>query len=179
MIFKIIFLAFGILFWTFLEYLIHRFLGHQNNAKHIIRQEHKRHHAEWDYFVPLHKKLFVAALFLAISTTIMSLFFSFSYALFFAIGLAGMYLIYESAHKLFHAKEPLIGYGLKMRKHHFYHHFGNPKLNHGVTTAFWDRVFGTFKSVDAVSVPKNMAMRWLFDAQHHIKQKYSQHFSLK
>ena len=179
MILKIIFLACGILFWTFLEYIIHRFLGHQNKAKHIIRQEHKRHHAEWDYFVPMHKKLILAAVFLGISTLIMSIFFTFSIALFFSIGLTGMYLIYESAHKLFHAKEPIIGYGLKMRKHHFYHHFGNPKLNHGVTTAFWDRVFGTYQTVDTLAVPKNMAMRWLFDTKQNFKQKYANHFMVK
>ena len=67
-------------------------------------------------------------------------------AMFFVVGLIGMYLIYEYTHRIYHISEPYIRYGLKMRKHHFYHHFQKPNLNHGVTTGFWDRVFGTYYS---------------------------------
>ncbi|HQD13549.1 MAG TPA: sterol desaturase family protein, partial [Chitinophagales bacterium] len=93
-------------------------------------------------------------------------------------GLAGMYFLYEYTHRVFHIREPLIRYGLKMRKHHFYHHFGNPKLNHGVTTAFWDRVFGTYTKPDVVKVPNKLTMVWLKDNRHGLKQKYQRHFKV-
>ena len=31
-----------------------------------------------------------------------------------------------------------------MRAHHFYDHYVESSVNHGVTVAFWDRVSGTF-----------------------------------
>lgn len=170
---------FGIVFWTLLEYIIHRFLGHQNKATHIIRLEHKRHHAEWNYFAPWHKKLMAALFFFTITTLLCNIFFALSYAISFSFGLSIMYIIYEAAHKFYHIQEPKIRYGLKMRKHHFYHHFTNPKFNHGVTTAFWDRIFGTYRKTDVVQVPKNMAMRWLFNKQQIVKYKYMPHFSLR
>lgn len=175
----VLFFILGVLFWTFLEYCIHRFLGHQNKATHIVRIEHKRHHAERDYFAPWYKKLLFALVFLCFSTLFWCLFFSIGYALSFSVGLALMYIVYEATHKFFHIKEPKIKYGLKMRKHHFYHHFGNPKLNHGVTTSFWDKIFGTFQPTENIQVPKNMAMRWLFDERNNFKNKYKQHFILR
>jgi 4-hydroxysphinganine ceramide fatty acyl 2-hydroxylase len=87
-----------------------------------------------------------------------------------------MYFIYEITHRRFHIKEPLIRYGLRMRKHHFYHHFTNPKINHGVTTAFWDRVFGTFEKTNTIKVPGKMVMTWLQDEDKNLKRKYSRHF---
>jgi hypothetical protein len=48
--------------------------------------------------------------------------------------------------------------GKALRKYHFHHHFGDPKMNHGVTTRFGDRVFGTFETPDIVYVPENI--RW-------------------
>jgi len=84
-----------------------------------------------------------------------------------------MYLVYEAAHKIYHLRTPIIRYGPRMRKHHF----GNPKCNHGVTTAFWDRLFGTFKSVEIVKVPKKMALVWLKEPS--VAYKYQKHFLIK
>ena len=175
---SILFLAIGIISWTFLEYIIHRFLGHQKNGKHIIKKEHQRHHAEVNYFVPIVKKIGLAMVVLFISTLITGLIFNLKDGFLFSFGLASMYFIYETAHKLFHIKEPIIRYGLRMRKHHFYHHFGNPKFNHGVTTAFWDRIFGTFHKVDIVIVPRKMPLVWLQDQNKNLKTKYSNHFKI-
>lgn len=158
-----------------MEYCIHRFLGHLKKGKNIIRKEHQHHHAEADYFAPLHKKLILAILVLSFSTLITGLLFSFTSGFIFSIGLAGMYFIYEISHRRFHIKEPLIRYGLRMRKHHFYHHFGNPTLNHGVTTAIWDRIFGTYRKPDIVNVPGKMAMIWL----KNNNSKYLRHFHIR
>lgn len=176
---SIVFIIAGITTWTLLEYLIHRFLGHQKKGKNIIRKEHKRHHAEADYFAAIYKKLILAILFLSFSTLLTGLLFTFKMGFLFSVGLAGMYFIYEITHRRFHIKEPVIRYGLRMRKHHFYHHFGNPKLNHGVTTAFWDRIFGTFTKTTTIKVPESMTMVWLKDEQQQLKQKYSRHFNIR
>jgi sterol desaturase/sphingolipid hydroxylase (fatty acid hydroxylase superfamily) len=167
----------GVVFWTFLEYVVHRFLGHQSRGKNPVKNEHGRHHAEVDYFAPFSKKILLAIFVLVASTIIIGLFaqnwqigFSFSF------GLATMYMLYEITHRRFHVAEPLIRYGLRMRKSHFYHHFMNPKKNHGVTTAFWDRVFGTFEKVESVFMPERLTLPWLIDENNQIKEKFRDDF---
>ena len=49
--------------------------------------------------------------------------------------------------------------------HHFYHHFHDASVNHGVTTAFWDTLFRTNQPVQRVHVPKKWAMPWLVDKE--------------
>lgn len=172
----LLFFMSGAFMWTLLEYLIHRFLGHQKKGTTPVRREHQQHHAKAHYFSPIYKKVLLAVLFLGASTLITSFIFSFTQGLVFSTGLAGMYFLYEITHRRFHIKDPLIRYGLRMRKHHFYHHFGNPKLNHGVTTAIWDRVFGTFFKADSVKVPSKMAMKWLVNQEAEVKPRYQRHF---
>lgn len=179
---KLIFsLIAGIVFWTFLEYIIHRFLGHKKQGNNLVRKEHLRHHREGHYFSPMYRKI-IAATIVAIVLGIASyLLFGRLGSIFFVIGLIGMYLIYEHTHRVFHVREPYIKYGLKMRKHHFYHHFKNPYLNHGVTTAFWDRVFGTYYSTrkEQIPVPKSLMLQWLEDEEQSIKSKFQDHFEVK
>jgi len=93
-------------------------------------------------------------------------------------GFTGMYILYEVTHYRFHIRKPVAKPFIILRKHHFYHHFHNPRTNHGVTTRFWDRVFGTFVAVEKVRVPRKMAMRWLLD-QEEVKPVYAPHFTLK
>ncbi|MBP6732676.1 MAG: sterol desaturase family protein, partial [Chitinophagales bacterium] len=95
----------------------------------------------------------------------------------FIVGFIGMYFLYETTHFRFHSKEPVAKPFIILRKHHFYHHFHNPKMNHGVTTRFWDRVFGTFKRVEKVNIPKQMSMQWLLEGTE-IKSDYAEHFRM-
>jgi sterol desaturase/sphingolipid hydroxylase (fatty acid hydroxylase superfamily) len=176
MVFLLFFIA-GVFFWTFLEYVIHRFFGHQVHGKNIVKKEHGRHHAEINYFAPLSKKLVLSVIVLVISTFLVGLFFNnLLYGFVFSFGLASMYMLYEITHRRFHVAEPLIRFGLRMRMHHFYHHFMNPSKNHGVTTAFWDRVFGTFEKTEAVYLPGKVVLPWLVDESAEIKDKYRNKF---
>lgn len=177
----ILLLLAGIIFWTFLEYVIHRFLGHKKHGNNLVRKEHLRHHREGHYFSPMYRKIIAAAI---VAITIgLSTYFIFGGfgAMFFVIGLIGMYLVYEHIHRVYHVREPFIQYGLKMRKHHFYHHFKNPSLNHGVTTGFWDRVFGTYYSTrnEQIPVPKSLMLQWLESEKQSIKTKFQPHFEVK
>lgn len=179
MFIKILLIALGAFFWTFLEYVIHRFRGHNKNGRGLVRKEHLQHHAQAHYFVQLYKKVPIAVAVLLASAFLVSLIGGWVNGLAFAGGLAGMYFIYELTHRAFHVREPYIRYGLRMRKHHFYHHFGNPKNNHGVTTALWDRIFKTYESVEQIAVPPKMVMHWLLEDEAHIKARYSKHFRMR
>ena len=166
----------GIVAWTFAEYMLHRFLGHEHKGKNFFKAEHSVHHSVANYFAPTYKKLIAAVIVAGVLLFILSLFIPILNAAAFVVGFVGMYSLYEITHFRYHASKPLVKPFIILRKHHFYHHFHNPKKNHGVTTRFWDRVFGTFVKVESVKVPKQMSMHWLM-LQDEIHPKYKVHFT--
>lgn len=168
----------GVLLWTFLEYVIHRFLGHEHKGKNPFKVEHLEHHKKVHYFAPAYKKAAVAVMVAAVLFLTLNLLLAWQIALSFVIGLVGMYAFYEATHARFHRKGPIAKPFIILRKHHFYHHFHQPKMNHGVTTRFWDRVFGTFHRVETVSVPRKMTMSWLMNGDD-IAEDYAGHFQLR
>ncbi len=50
--------------------------------------------------------------------------------------------------------------------------------NHGVTSPFWDHVFGTFVAVDVVRVPRRLAMRWLIDDDGAVLPEYADRYEI-
>ena len=168
----------GVVLWTFMEYVLHRFLGHEHKGKNFFKDEHLIHHRKVHYFAPASKKIGAAVVVATGLFAILNLIFDWSIALSFVLGLIGMYGLYEATHARFHRKGPVAKPFIVLRKHHFYHHFHQPKLNHGVTTRFWDRVFGTFYRVETVKVPKKMTMDWLMSGEE-IAPAYTGHFKLR
>jgi sterol desaturase/sphingolipid hydroxylase (fatty acid hydroxylase superfamily) len=169
----------GIFLWTLSEYLLHRFLGHVHKGRNFFKKEHVRHHSTPHYFAPVYKKGVLAfavslALFVSLAFLI-----GIDRSFFFTAGYTGMYLVYELTHYRYHASEP-VPFFINFRKHHFYHHYHNPMVNHGVTSRFWDRVFGTYiPIVDPVKVPKKMAPQWLIAVEEQtLRPEYQQHFKL-
>ncbi|MCW5907511.1 MAG: sterol desaturase family protein [Chitinophagales bacterium] len=167
----------GIVLWTLAEYLMHRFLGHEHKGKNFFKAEHGQHHAKYNYFAPAYKKALLAVVVTVLLFAVLQLVINASAALAFLAGFLGMYILYEATHYRFHIRKPVAKPFIVLRKHHFYHHFHNPKTNHGVTTRFWDRVFGTFVPVEKVRVPRKMAMQWLLQ-EEEIKPDYAPHFYL-
>ncbi|MCF8461690.1 MAG: sterol desaturase family protein [Flavobacteriales bacterium] len=168
----------GVALWTFTEYMLHRFLGHEHKGKNFFKDEHSLHHQRVHYFAPAGKKI-AAAIAVAVSLfLILNLIVAWTNALAFVLGLMGMYGLYEYVHTRYHRKGPVAKIFIVLRKHHFYHHFHQPKLNHGVTTRIWDRVFGTFHRVETVTVPRKMTMDWLMSGDE-IAPAYTGHFQLR
>lgn len=167
----------GIIFWTFLEYLLHRFLGHEHKGKNFFKSEHSQHHAKVHYFASAHKKILAALIVLPIILISLAAIINIYSSIAFCIGLFSMYALYEITHSRFHKTNPIAPIFIVLRKHHFYHHFQNPKINFGVTTRFWDRVFGTYQEVEKVYVPQKLTMNWL-TANNEIKDRYKNHFEL-
>ena len=171
----------GILTWPVLEYLLHRFLGHVLKINTLFKKEHTRHHAETNYFAPLSYKIFAALPVCLLTLTLISLILnSWGAGLAFTIGFMGMFSTYEWVHWSFHAKAPKTRLGLRLRKHHFSHHFQNPKKNHGVTSTIIDKIAGTYLKPEIIKVPRNIALPWLFDRDgQNIDPKYQNDFQLK
>jgi sterol desaturase/sphingolipid hydroxylase (fatty acid hydroxylase superfamily) len=154
----------GAIFWTLAEYLLHRFLGH---SLHIVKlktkfyKEHAKHHFIKNYYASATDKLlscvafgplvFVGAFFIIGPMN----------AFIFTGGFLSMYMVYEIIHYRLHAVAPTHFFAAKMRAHHFFHHYGDPLKNHGVTSFFWDYVFGTYVKDSHIKIPIKYTLRWL------------------
>jgi len=152
----------GALTWTFLEYVMHRFLGHDRRLlkRTPFGAEHTAHHSRGDYFAPAWKKALFTVLVVGVIGGPAYLVAG-GAGLAFTAGLVGGYLAYEVLHRLLHVWQGVGPYARWARRHHFYHHFHDPKANHGVSSPLWDLLFGTYRKPARIVVPRRLAMRWL------------------
>jgi len=151
--------------WTFSEYAMHHWNGHLMKGRTDFSREHLKHHSTSGYMAPDWKKA-LAAVVVSIFLTPASIWLLGTVlGVVFTASFIASYLFYEQLHLHAHKYPPTGAYSRWVRKHHFAHHFNNPKHNHGVTTFIWDWVFGTLKPVSVVRVPERMAMVWLCDSE--------------
>lgn len=147
-----------------MEYILHRFLGHFK-IRYLVRtrfyKEHTKHHLKRHYFASNIDKLLTMLLTAPTVFFICNTLSGFLLSLFFTLSFVMMYLAYEIIHLRMHIKAPPHLYASKMRAHHFYHHFVNENMNHGVTTPLWDFVFGTFQRPSVITYPDNFRLRWI------------------
>jgi sterol desaturase/sphingolipid hydroxylase (fatty acid hydroxylase superfamily) len=168
----------GAIGWTLIEYVLHRFVFHASSASGPGAKEHRRHHAQVDYFAPSWQKALAAIVAVAILLPLLSLFFGPAPGAACTLGFVAMYVLYEVLHRRAHTHPPRSRYGRWLRRNHFAHHFVDPRLAQGVTTPFWDIVFGTRLSIDQVRVPRRLAMRWLVDQQGEIRGVFAGDYRL-
>ena len=146
----LIFLA-GMFFWSFFEYMIHRFAFHfmaeSERASKFVYLIHGNHH---EY--PRDKqRLFMPPVPSIILATIV-----FSSMYFFAsfIGItAGVfaffpgfmlgYLMYGTMHYAIHAWYPPFKWMKALWRNHHLHHYKEQGKGYGVSSTLWDHVFGT------------------------------------
>lgn len=132
-----VFLA-GLLSWSLLEYLIHGILSHRFET--FVTPLHWGHHREpravftsplaWIPGTLVLEAGLVAALGWTLGSAAL-------------LGLLSGFAHYERTHWRIHFREPRGDAEALRRNHHLAHHFGHPEQYHGVTSRFWDRVFGT------------------------------------
>ncbi|RMD40359.1 hypothetical protein DV735_g4786, partial [Chaetothyriales sp. CBS 134920] len=141
----------GLFLWTFIEYGLHRFLFHLDKflpdhpyalTLHFVL--HGIHH-----YLPMDRYRLVMppALFLILATP----FYKLAHTVFpndwyaavttFCGGIFG-YICYDCTHYFLHHKK-LPSYVQELKKYHLAHHYQNFELGFGVTSRFWDYLFGT------------------------------------
>lgn len=156
----------GALSWTLAEYMLHRFFGHELRGyfrKTIFHKEHTKHHHKRNYFASTRDKFFTT---LAVGPLVFSLSFLITNGVLaglFTASFLGMYFIYELIHRRLHEAAPTHAFAAQMRAHHLYHHFVDETMNHGVTTAFWDRIFGTYRKACELPVPHRYKLDWMVE----------------
>lgn len=147
----------GFFVWTATEYCLHRFIFHYHPSsdwgKRIHFIFHGVHH---DY--PRDKKRLVmppsASIPLAtLFYFLFSLFLTQQHLFAFFPGFLLGYLIYDMLHYAMHHYNFKSGIMKKIKQHHMLHHYQNPEKGFGVSSAIWDKIFGsgfpnTAKKVD-------------------------------
>jgi sterol desaturase/sphingolipid hydroxylase (fatty acid hydroxylase superfamily) len=142
----------GLVAWTFLEYVIHFWLGHLPKGRILISSEHLHHHADILYFTPLRLKVRGAVPVLSTLLIIASALFGLAVGLGFVAAVAVGWTTYEWLHQSIHVNGPTNWYSRWAARHHLSHHFTRPNRNHGVTTPIWDIILRTYEPTPRVRV---------------------------
>ena len=142
--------VFALFFWTFAEYMLHRYLFHWISENKYVKRFHFVMHGSHHLYPrdkerllmpPVPGLIMASALFL-IFFAIFSLFGIGPYTWAFFPGFFLGYLLYSFVHRATHVAKPPKRFK-HIWKHHSLHHFKYPDRAFGVSTTFWDRVFGT------------------------------------
>lgn len=129
----------GALLWTLVEYLLHRFVYHEVAG---VRELHGRHHARPNDFIgaPLWVSIVGFSALLAVLTRLVDIEIACGLTAGLIVGYLGYLLMHDAVHR-WH-----LGDRSWLRSHrlrHLRHHRHPEPGNFGVTTGFWDHVFGT------------------------------------
>ena len=137
----------GLAFWTLAEYVLHRWVFHFHPksewGKRIHFIFHGVHH---DYPKDRLRLVMPLSASIPMATLIYLIFYIFfaeyTLAAFFAGFLFG-YLIYDECHYAMHHANFKSGIFKKIKDHHMLHHYADPEKGFGVSSAIWDKVFGS------------------------------------
>lgn len=143
--------AFGALWWTFLEYLLHRYVLHWEpqtprwQRVRVLLPGHRSHHdvPHDPDDVVTRKHLMAIPLCLILFGAMRLAGYSTAFGLAALAGGAMGYIFYEYVHFATHQLRPRSWLMKRLRQHHGIHHHRDETVNFGVTTWIWDRVFGT------------------------------------
>lgn len=136
----------GMFFWTFTEYILHRFAFHYQpkteRSKRIVYVMHGNHHhyprdKERLFMPPVPSLIIASILFLLMYLPLQDRVFSFFPG--FMLG----YLIYGTMHYAIHAWNPPFKWMKGLWRNHHLHHYKNDHMGFGVSSTLWDHVFGT------------------------------------
>lgn len=136
----------GIVFWTFFEYVMHRFVFHMvaenPTAQRVSYVLHGNHHEfprdRERLFMPPVPSIILASVIFSIMYLIMGK----AALVFFPAFMLG-YLIYGSMHFAIHAWNPPFKWLKPLWRNHHLHHYKSDKKGYGVSSNLWDYVFGT------------------------------------
>lgn len=142
-----LFFGLGLLFWTFTEYAMHRYVFHfearSKVGKYLVFLFHGIHHDD-----PQDPTRLVMPP--VVSITLGVVFFYLFKAVFsdlgtpFFCGFIVGYMVYDYLHFAIHHFRPKTAWGKTLKENHMKHHFIAHGAKWGVSTPIWDHVFKTF-----------------------------------
>lgn len=136
----------GMLYWTFFEYIAHRYLFHMVSENIKLKKVAYILHGNHHEYPRDRERLFmppVPSLILSFTLFWFHYLFLWDYNWAFFPGFMLGYLLYASTHYAIHAFEPPFDFMKSLWRNHQMHHYRNEHLGFGVSNTFWDKVFGT------------------------------------
>jgi sterol desaturase/sphingolipid hydroxylase (fatty acid hydroxylase superfamily) len=158
--------CFAMLFWTFFEYLAHRFAFHwiSNNVKaqkfvYVMHGNH--HHYPRDrqrLFMPPLPSIILASVIFGAQYLIMG-----NESFIFFPGFILGYLLYASMHYAIHAWNPPFKWMKPLWRNHHLHHYKDEHKGFGVSSTIWDHIFGTMFDLKREKEDKQKVQELMFD----------------
>jgi len=141
----------GMFFWSFFEYIMHRFVFHYvadtERGKRINYVLHGNHHEyprdKQRLFMPAVPSIILASVIFALMYFVTAAFSPNNYVFAFFPGFMIGYLIYGSMHYAIHAWNPPFKWMKGLWRNHHLHHYKQDHRGFGVSSTLWDHVFGT------------------------------------
>jgi sterol desaturase/sphingolipid hydroxylase (fatty acid hydroxylase superfamily) len=145
--------AAGLFFWTFFEYIMHRFVFHWVSDNPRIQRMsyvlHGNHHEfprdRQRLFMPPVPSLIISSILFLLMYGILR-----QYTFIFFPGFILGYLIYGSMHYAIHAWNPPFKWMKPIWRNHHLHHYKSDEKGFGVSSHLWDKVFGTTFKLQSV-----------------------------
>lgn len=155
----------GMFFWTFTEYILHRFAFHHHpsseRGKRINYVMHGNHHEyprdKERLFMPAVPSLIIASAFFFVFYLILG-----RYVFPFFPGFMLGYLIYGSMHYAIHAWNPPFKWMKGLWRNHHLHHYKHSDMGFGVSSTLWDHVFGTMFDLKKEKEDKEKVQELMF-----------------
>jgi dihydroceramide fatty acyl 2-hydroxylase len=146
----------GVLFWTLLEYCMHRFVFHYEPKTELGKRIHfLSHGVHHDY--PRDRTRLVMPLLVSLP---LGLFFYIVFMLIFGVnyflpayaGLLLGYVCYDTIHFATHHWKMTSPLGKWLKEYHLKHHYIDPDTAYGVSNPLWDYIFFTVPVREKVEV---------------------------
>lgn len=170
---KLILLFFsGMMFWTFFEYLAHRFIFHLVSERESLSKVAYIMHGNHHHYPRDRQRLFmppVPSIILATIIWFMQYLLLGKYCFGFFPGFIIGYLLYASMHYAIHAYAPFFKWMKPLWRNHHLHHYKDEELGFGVSNTFWDRVFGTMFDLDKEKEDKEKVAELMFERKEKRK----------
>jgi len=142
----------GYAIWTLTEYLGHRYLFHTEFpgklGARIHFLIHGVHHTHPSDPLRLVMPPLLSGPIMLIALVVARFLFGLPLGYPMLIGFIVGYLGYDLTHYYVHNGDPKGRIGRALRRNHMLHHFRDPERGYGVSTPFWDHVFGTRLKVE-------------------------------
>jgi len=136
----------GLFVWTFVEYILHRFVFHYipSDKPWAMRLHFVCHGVHHDYPSDTKRLVLPPSMSIPLSTLfffIFRIFLPLNYDFGFYSGFMLGYLIYDIMHYALHHFNFKASFWKKLKHHHMLHHYQDPEKGYGVSSAFWDKIF--------------------------------------
>lgn len=135
----------GLFIWTFVEYILHRYVFHYVPKPQWAQRLHFIFHGvHHDYpndakrlVMPPSASIPLALAFYFLFDALLPVHYVFAFFPGFILG----YLAYDMTHYAIHHFNFKSGIWKKIKKHHMLHHYQDPTKGYGVSSVLWDKVF--------------------------------------